>query len=693
MLIDAEKCSLVAAAFVVPCRYSFVPFVQHHPSGERKMRLLHTKKLTLETPTDVQPYAILSHRWLVDYEEISFQDLQRMQIPPSEGPHDNYAEPTFPPNVQIKKGFGKFRGACDYAFRAGLEYIWIDTCCIDKTSSAELSEAINSMYAWYQDSAVCYVYLHDVGDDRNVQSGFEKANWFRRGWTLQELIAPDNIYFFNKDWIKIGSKATFAPILNKITHIRQDILLGNPCNPSIAEKMSWAAGRETQKIEDRAYSLMGLFGVHMPIIYGEREKAFRRLQLEIMKSSDDQTIFAWHDSTAHPNPIRNRGLLASAPDLFSSDSPAVAINHSHFINNILLPIVGSRSPLRDLPRGYSILNDGIHITLPMKKDVGDTWLAVLKCQGKNQEFPYGISLRERSGCDGFLRTSPTKLRELDSADLEGLISRKIRIVVDHHILPTINRRQFFFTFQSTDPVWENCGYYVCPKPGSPHGVGQGGGYQVLDTGTRIELSDSVQCGCVYSLSQYGEVTVLLIGIEHHRPWIHLLTNHDLYQHVDTSLLYRRTVYGAPLVSSPTSTLSTNQADRLSLALPSPTSPQSDTIPPYAVSPPRSPSSSRSLSLSHTSAGTNNHRFLQRISTAPYSQLHIGGGTGCPVCSIIQKYSIDINDIKNRRLDLMFETRPDKQIEVDIRKGRVSVSKGTLEVNYVITAVSVPEPEF
>ncbi|KAG1888320.1 heterokaryon incompatibility protein-domain-containing protein, partial [Suillus subluteus] len=261
------------------------------------MRLLHTSRLILETPTDGQPYAILSHRWLADHKELSFQDLQRTQVPPKEGPH----------------GFKKFQGARDRASLDGLDYIWIDTCCIDKTSSAELSEAINSMYAWYRDSAVCYVYLHDVGTEEDPQSGFEDTDWFQRGWTLQELIAPDNVYFFNKNWIMIGSKASFASTLSEITHIRQDVLLGNPYVPSIAEKMSWAAGRKTQKIEDRAYSLMGLFGIHMPIIYGEGEKAFRRLQLEIMKSSDDQTIFAWHDSLDYPNPVRNRGLLASAP--------------------------------------------------------------------------------------------------------------------------------------------------------------------------------------------------------------------------------------------------------------------------------------------------------------------------------------------------------------------------------------------
>ncbi|KAG1752158.1 heterokaryon incompatibility protein-domain-containing protein [Suillus lakei] len=637
------------------------------------MRLLHTTKLTLETPTGVRPYAILSHRWLADSEEVSFQDLQSMPVPPSESSHDNHAERTFPSNVQSKEGFTKFRGACDQASRAGLEYIWIDTCCIDKTSSAELSEAINSMYAWYQDSAVCYVYLHDVDDDaatENLQSALENSDWFQRGWTLQELIAPDNVYFFDKDWIKIGSKATFAPILNTITHIRQDILLGNPCTPSIAEKMSWAAGRKTQKIEDRSYSLMGLFNIHMPIIYGEGEKAFRRLQLEIMKSLDDQTIFAWHDSLAHPNSVRDRGLLASAPDVFS-----------------LLPISWSRSPLRDLPRGYSILNDGINITLPMKQH-GDAWLAVLRCKREDQEFPYGIYLKEIPGSGDYLRTSPTKLQTLEPADLEGLAPRKIRIVVDHHILPTSNRRQFFI-FQFTDPLWDHCGYYVCPKPGGRHDVGQGSGYQILDPNTRIELSDNVQCACVYSQGPRGEVTVLLVGIEHNRPWIHLLTYADLHRYVDTSRVRRRIIHDDPLlISSPTSIQSNNQAEPISpLALSSPTLPQSNPISPLALS-------SRSLSLSPTSTGPNNYRFQQRRSTAPYAVQLRGGVTGCPVCSIIQNYRINIDDIKNRRVDFVTETMPDKHIEVDIRKGQARVSEVTLEVDYVITAaVSVPEPEF
>ncbi|KAG1740546.1 heterokaryon incompatibility protein-domain-containing protein [Suillus paluster] len=391
------------------------------------MRLLHTKRFTLETPANV-PYAILSHRWLADSEEVSFQDLQHMPVPPSGGSHDHHNHaPTFPPNVLGKSGLQKLQGACNQASRAGYQYIWIDTCCIDKTNSTELSEAINSMYAWYRDSAVCYVYLHDVDKEAvaaDVKTALARAVWFDRGWTLQELIAPKTVCFFAKDWSKIGTKHEFASILHEITHIRQEVLLGRPCTLSIAERMSWAAGRVTYKKEDRAYSLMGLFDIHMPIIYGEGEKAFRRLQLEIMKSSDDQTIFAWHLSLAHPSNVRNRGSLAPSPDAFScaSPHPIVNIDHSHFVKCLLLT---------DLRRGYSISNDGLHITLPMKKGGGDAWLAVLRCKGEDQEFPYGIYLKQIAGSDEFLRTSPTKLRKLESEDLKGLTPRKFSVYRSH----------------------------------------------------------------------------------------------------------------------------------------------------------------------------------------------------------------------------------------------------------------------
>ncbi|KAI6002305.1 hypothetical protein F5J12DRAFT_906395 [Pisolithus orientalis] len=146
--------------------------------------------------------------------------------------------------------------------RDGYTWLWIDTCCIDKRSSAELSEAINSMYRWYRNSQMCYVYLND---------------WFSRGWTLQELVAPKEAEFFNKSWVSIGIKQDLTSLLEDITRIPEKSVR------AVAHIMSWAADRKTTRVEDRAYSLLGLFGVNMPMLYGEGSKAFQRLQLEIIR--------------------------------------------------------------------------------------------------------------------------------------------------------------------------------------------------------------------------------------------------------------------------------------------------------------------------------------------------------------------------------------------------------------------------
>ncbi|KAF9074304.1 heterokaryon incompatibility protein-domain-containing protein [Rhodocollybia butyracea] len=177
------------------------------------------------------------------------------------------------------KGWSKVVGACKLARRKDWEYIWIDTCCIDKSSSSELSEAINSMYRYYRKSKVCYAYLSDMQSDCLGQSFnlmFWMCKWFTRGWTLQELIAPTRVFFFTNDWVKIGMKASLQETITEITGIPSLFLLGaDPtCHSSIAARMSWAAGRETTHVEDRAYSLMGVFGVHMPPLYGKGEHAF-----------------------------------------------------------------------------------------------------------------------------------------------------------------------------------------------------------------------------------------------------------------------------------------------------------------------------------------------------------------------------------------------------------------------------------
>ncbi|EIW51966.1 uncharacterized protein TRAVEDRAFT_86424, partial [Trametes versicolor FP-101664 SS1] len=191
----------------------------------------------------------------------------------------------------------KIKGFCRVAREAGFRLAWNDTCCIDKTSSAELSEAINSMYEWYRLSDMCYVYLADVpdGDIARRGSDFRGSSWHTRGWTLQELIAPEFVVFLTQTWCFLGTKMSLASALARTSGIDFDILVGRarPDSVSVARRMSWAAKRATTRVEDRAYSLMGIFGIHMPPIYGEGEKAFIRLQEEILKTTPDQSIFVW----------------------------------------------------------------------------------------------------------------------------------------------------------------------------------------------------------------------------------------------------------------------------------------------------------------------------------------------------------------------------------------------------------------
>ena len=203
------------------------------------------------------------------------------------------------------------------------EWLWVDTCCIDKRSSAELSEAINSMYRWYANAKVCYAYLHDVpgsslptARDKRYFDFNGWPEWFSRGWTLQELIAPTNVQFLNKNWQTIGDKRTLAPILEYITGVPEDILVdglrGN--RPCVAQIMSWAAHRTTTRVEDRAYSLMGLLDINMPMLYGEGRKAFHRLQLETIRTSNDQSIFAWYPNRQERN--QPGSILADDPSCF-----------------------------------------------------------------------------------------------------------------------------------------------------------------------------------------------------------------------------------------------------------------------------------------------------------------------------------------------------------------------------------------
>ncbi|TFK91080.1 HET-domain-containing protein, partial [Polyporus arcularius HHB13444] len=192
----------------------------------------------------------------------------------------------------------KIRRACAVARAHGYRYIWVDSCCIDKTSSAELSEAINSMFAWYRNASVCYAFLADVRSNQNPRahrSDFRQTRWFTRGWTLQELVAPEAIVFLSQDWQVIGTKSSLASLISLITTIPTSVLLCTvPLRDfSVARRMSWASNRRTTRVEDEAYSLLGIFDINMSTLYGEGRRAFTRLQEKILKRIPDQTLLAW----------------------------------------------------------------------------------------------------------------------------------------------------------------------------------------------------------------------------------------------------------------------------------------------------------------------------------------------------------------------------------------------------------------
>ncbi|PQE20984.1 HET domain-containing protein [Rutstroemia sp. NJR-2017a BBW] len=329
------------------------------------------------------------------------------------------------PKSSTKPGYAKITACCLQAAKDGYEYTWIDTCCIDKTSSAELSESINSMFKWYQQAGICYAYLSDisiapethltecespawvngtplsqpvapmsgywsgsislpsccpessrpaspVGDGSN--EGFEpfsaapnltsaifESQYFSRGWTLQELIAPKEVVFYSGDWQKISTKKELIDGLSYTTGIDAAALRGEPlASFSVANRMSWASRRQTTREEDMAYCLLGLFDVNIPLLYGEgRVKAFIRLQEEIMKAINDPTLFASHPDGNHQS--QYIGLLAESPTWFESSR--------------------TTEIYEDTSRQYParLTNIGISIQLPIF-EWGDTTIGWLGCQ-------------------------------------------------------------------------------------------------------------------------------------------------------------------------------------------------------------------------------------------------------------------------------------------------------------------------
>jgi hypothetical protein len=214
-------------------------------------------------------YAILSHTWEADEQELTFQDLKEDR-------------------GKGKEGYKKVQFCADQARKDGLEYFWVDSCCIDKSSSAEESKAINSMFRWYQDAAKCYVYLSDVSTtQKDLSQSLKQSRWFTRGWTLQELLAPISVDFFSREGELLGDKKKLESQIHEITGVAIEALQGRPLSHfSIDKRRSWAEKRKTTVEEDQAYCLLGVFEISLPLVYGEGEKnAFIRLEDEINKRS------------------------------------------------------------------------------------------------------------------------------------------------------------------------------------------------------------------------------------------------------------------------------------------------------------------------------------------------------------------------------------------------------------------------
>ncbi|PVH90367.1 HET-domain-containing protein [Periconia macrospinosa] len=245
----------------------------------RLLRRSDTGELSLTQFRDeaIPLYAILSHTWGADTEEVTFADLTNG-------------------TGKDKPGYEKIRFCGEQAALDNLEYFWIDTCCINKANKAELSQAINSMFRWYGNATRCYVYLSDVsssplGTTEEPKSpwpwepDFRKCRWFTRGWTLQELLAPSSVEFFSREGERLSDRNSLRRLIHEITVVPESALEGTPLSQfSINERLSWIEHRHTKLEEDRAYSLLGIFGVYVAPIYGEgTASAFQRLREEIAK--------------------------------------------------------------------------------------------------------------------------------------------------------------------------------------------------------------------------------------------------------------------------------------------------------------------------------------------------------------------------------------------------------------------------
>ena len=363
------------------------------------------------------PYAILSHTWN-DNNEVIFQEFNS------------------PDRDITHLRFQKITGACTLARERSIPYVWVDSCCIDKSSSAELTEAINSMFRWYKESTVCFTYLADLAVNSDLDRCLPKCKWFTRGWTLQELVAPKNVEFYDEAWNLIGSKLSLLELLSDITQMDENVLRDSNLLPNytVAMRMSWAANRHTTREEDLAYCLLGLFDVYLPLIYGEGSNAFIRLQEAISQVTYDLSLFAWTDLDHQEKRQEYRGIFALSPAEFKG---------CHYF---------WRSASWVFPKNeYTITNKGVRIVANLYEaadvDQEDYCLLNLECWGPDLVF-----IRLVQTPDGYVR---------DRSDTVILVSW-----LDALKLPRSQRREIYMSKTVTPALSEELtkrlrrGYYV-----------------------------------------------------------------------------------------------------------------------------------------------------------------------------------------------------------------------------------------
>lgn len=354
------------------------------------MRLINLETLKLESFIGygkIPSYAILSHTWGPD--EVTYADMttkSRDELEAKAGyqkivkfgqfvrDRDAPRTPVRVPRCAEDRRVDR-KNAVMWPSAYRPTHVWVDTCCIDKSSSSELSEAINSMFVWYQEAVFCVAILEDYehpGGESSSQyrpsdDAFIQCRWFTRGWTLQELLAPGRLFFVDKHWVFLGPRPEVLEPVSVASGIDKMYLQnGSWQKANIAKRLSWAAKRETTRPEDLAYCLLGVFGVHMPLLYGEGgHSAFIRLQEEIIKEFDDHSLFAWgrrnHAKTGPWNESPNvvLGAFASHPSQFQG------------LDNMQTYSGDEEEP-------HTVTNKGIRIRLPIVKVEGKT-IAILRC--------------------------------------------------------------------------------------------------------------------------------------------------------------------------------------------------------------------------------------------------------------------------------------------------------------------------